>query len=64
MSYIFEFESYDDLHVCKECVGKSRFSSVEMMLISSFSLMHLLIRDYDLLWICYRPVMIQVFGIL
>lgn len=53
MNYIFEFESYDDLHVCKECVGKSRFSSVEMMLISSFSLMHLLlIRDYDLLWIC------------
>ncbi|KAB5548275.1 hypothetical protein DKX38_011681 [Salix brachista] len=21
VSYIFEFESYDDLHVCKECVG-------------------------------------------
>ncbi|XP_024461642.2 general transcription and DNA repair factor IIH subunit TFB1-1 isoform X2 [Populus trichocarpa] len=23
VSYIFEFESYDDLHVCKECVGKA-----------------------------------------
>ncbi|XP_011007561.1 PREDICTED: probable RNA polymerase II transcription factor B subunit 1-1 isoform X1 [Populus euphratica] len=23
VNYIFEFESYDDLHVCKECVGKA-----------------------------------------
>ncbi|KAJ4838255.1 hypothetical protein Tsubulata_011329 [Turnera subulata] len=28
-SYIFEFENYDDLQVCKECVGKALSKSVE-----------------------------------